>query len=179
MWHLWTAYFIGIGFDVNIDKPQRIANWPLWRHQMETCSALLSLWAGNPSVTGGFPLQRGRKADLWCFLLLVWTRDIVGKRILPFVVSFCTECVNQWQEACNIWLVSDTFMTKWTTGRMFTCLNKILFLWNMCYRINPPSIVSDNNPQCTLIFLSSSSWRHVRLVIIVMGWNHRRDDEVT
>ena len=29
-----------------------------WRHQMETFSALLVLWAGNSPVTGEFPLQR-------------------------------------------------------------------------------------------------------------------------
>ena len=32
------------------------ATW--WRHQMETISALLALWEGNPTVTGGFPSQR-------------------------------------------------------------------------------------------------------------------------
>ena len=34
--------------------------WPLpwWRHQMETFSALLALYAGNSSVTGEFPTQR-------------------------------------------------------------------------------------------------------------------------
>ena len=29
-----------------------------WWHQMETFSALLALWEGNPPVTGGFPSQR-------------------------------------------------------------------------------------------------------------------------
>ena len=29
-----------------------------WCHQMETFYALLALWEGNPSVTGGFPSQR-------------------------------------------------------------------------------------------------------------------------
>ena len=29
-----------------------------WRHQMETFSALLALWAGNSSVTGELPAQR-------------------------------------------------------------------------------------------------------------------------
>ena len=29
-----------------------------WRHQMETFSALLALWAGNSPVTGEFPSQR-------------------------------------------------------------------------------------------------------------------------
>ena len=29
-----------------------------WRHQMETFSALLAIWAGNSSVPGEFPAQR-------------------------------------------------------------------------------------------------------------------------
>ena len=29
-----------------------------WRHQMETFSALLAIWAGNSPVTGEFPAQR-------------------------------------------------------------------------------------------------------------------------
>ena len=34
------------------------AGWTWWRHQMETFSALLVLWAGNSPVTGEFPSQR-------------------------------------------------------------------------------------------------------------------------
>ena len=37
---------------------------PLWRHQMETFSALLSFCAGNPPVTGRFPSQ---KPVTWSF----------------------------------------------------------------------------------------------------------------
>ena len=33
-----------------------VVSW--WRHQMETFSALLALWEGNPPFTGGFPSQR-------------------------------------------------------------------------------------------------------------------------
>ena len=33
---------------------------------METLSALLSLCAGNPPVTGGFPSQRDSNVYLWC-----------------------------------------------------------------------------------------------------------------
>ena len=33
-----------------------LSSW--WRHQMETCSALLALCEGNPSVLGGFQSQR-------------------------------------------------------------------------------------------------------------------------
>ena len=29
-----------------------------WRHQMETLSSLLAIWAGNSPVTGEFPAQR-------------------------------------------------------------------------------------------------------------------------
>ena len=33
-------------------------DWPWWRHQMETFSALLAICAGNSPVTGEFPAQR-------------------------------------------------------------------------------------------------------------------------
>ena len=33
-------------------------NWPWWRHQMETFSALLTICAGNSPVPGEFPTQR-------------------------------------------------------------------------------------------------------------------------
>ena len=42
----------------------------LWRHQMEIFSALLSLCAGNPPVTGGFPTQQDRNAELWCIFVI-------------------------------------------------------------------------------------------------------------
>ena len=45
-------------------------SWSLWRHQMKTFPALLSLHAGNPPVTGGFPSQRVSNADLWCFFVV-------------------------------------------------------------------------------------------------------------
>ena len=46
---------------------------PWWRHQMETFSALVALWEGNPPVTDGIP-HKGQ----WCWALMfslicVWT----------------------------------------------------------------------------------------------------------
>ena len=38
------------------ERPSSIMAW--WRHQMETFSALLALFAGNSQVTGEFPSQR-------------------------------------------------------------------------------------------------------------------------
>ena len=46
----------------------------LWRHQMEAFSMLLSLCAGNPPVTGGFPSQRDSNADLWCYFVVSWRK---------------------------------------------------------------------------------------------------------
>ena len=45
-----------------------------WRHQMETFSALLTLCAGNSSVTGEFPAQRPVKwrFDVLFFLIYAW-----------------------------------------------------------------------------------------------------------
>ena len=39
-----------------------------WRHQTETFSALLAIYAGNSPVTGEFPAQKASDAELWCFL---------------------------------------------------------------------------------------------------------------
>ena len=46
-----------------VDRLLLVANYhicpvPLWRHQMETFSALLAICAGNSPVTGEFPAQR-------------------------------------------------------------------------------------------------------------------------
>ena len=40
-----------------------------WRcHDMEAFSKLLALCVGTPPATGGFPSQRARGMELWCFL---------------------------------------------------------------------------------------------------------------
>ena len=41
------------GYSVNLEVPL-----PWWRHQMEACSALLAICAGNSPVPGEFPAQR-------------------------------------------------------------------------------------------------------------------------
>ena len=46
-----------------------VAFIPWWRHQMETSSALLALWAGNSPVTGEFPSQRPVMRSLDIFFL--------------------------------------------------------------------------------------------------------------
>ena len=47
--------FIPVGLDCILNK-NLVTTW--WHHQMETFSALLTICAGNSSVTGEFPSQR-------------------------------------------------------------------------------------------------------------------------
>ena len=41
-----------------VTRPLRVKVTSWWRHQMETFSASLAIWAGNSPVTGVFPAQR-------------------------------------------------------------------------------------------------------------------------
>ena len=41
-----------------VTRPLRVKVISWWRHQMETFSASLAIWAGNSPVTGVFPAQR-------------------------------------------------------------------------------------------------------------------------
>ena len=47
-----------------------ICRSPLWRHQIETFSALLVLCKGNPPVTGGFPSQSSITLSFDVFLFV-------------------------------------------------------------------------------------------------------------
>ena len=51
-----------------------------WRHQMETFSALLALWAGNSAVTGKFPAQRPLTRSFYVFFDLAWLNAWVNNR---------------------------------------------------------------------------------------------------
>ena len=64
--HRWTAGII-IGnhrrFHIETSKglslrPEQNGRHSWWRHQIETFSALLAIWAGNSPVPGEFPAQR-------------------------------------------------------------------------------------------------------------------------
>ena len=44
-----------------------ITDWPWWRHQMETFSALLAIWPGNSPVPGEFRAQRQVTRNFYVF----------------------------------------------------------------------------------------------------------------
>ena len=55
-WNMLMVWLCFIIFILRVPDGFMCTSW--WRHQMETFSALLALWQGNPPVTGGFPSQR-------------------------------------------------------------------------------------------------------------------------
>ena len=55
-----------------------MSSW--WRHQMQICSALLALCAGNSSVTGEFLSQRPVTQSLM-FSLICWTNGWVNNPV--------------------------------------------------------------------------------------------------
>ena len=94
-WFVWVVDFIhwpGRGGSVVV-----IA---LWRHRMETFSALLALCAGNSPVTGKIPLTKASDAELWCFL---WSapEQTVEQTIEPLMVGWLeTPSRSLWRH-CN------------------------------------------------------------------------------
>ena len=60
-----------------------------WHRQMETCSVLLALCAGNvpiTGVTGEFPSQRPVTRSLDIFLIYAWTNGSVNNRLRYYYV---------------------------------------------------------------------------------------------
>ena len=57
-----TAYSVKLDAGESWETLEVTSGWvigaPWWRHQMETFSALLAIWAGNSPVSGEFPAQR-------------------------------------------------------------------------------------------------------------------------
>ena len=52
----------------NLHEPHVVLLETWWRHDMESCPALLALCVGNPPVTGGFTSQRAWNADFAVFV---------------------------------------------------------------------------------------------------------------
>ena len=53
---------------------------PWWRHQMETFSVLLAIYAGNSPVGGEFPARRPVTRSLMFSLIYVWINGWVNSR---------------------------------------------------------------------------------------------------
>ena len=82
--------------------------WAWWRHQMETFSALLALWEGNPLgwiSAGWFPLTKDQwRGALRFSLICVWTNgwannrdaDDLKRHWADYDITLMTSC---WQQS--------------------------------------------------------------------------------
>ena len=61
-----------------VGNRMRHLSW--WRHQMETFSALLALYAGDSPVTGEFPVQRPVTRSFDVSLICAWINGWVNNR---------------------------------------------------------------------------------------------------
>ena len=91
--------------------PQLDITW--WHHQMETFSALLSLFAGNSSVTGEFPTQRPvtRNCDVVFDLRL-------NKRLSKQSWGWGFETLSRplWRH-CNKYMMLENYIEPWTAKK--------------------------------------------------------------
>ena len=87
LWSWWPAVLFMIMFQivllanhrVSVDNNQaRRDTW--WRHQKETFSALLVLYAGNSRVTGEFHAQRPQTWSFDVFMICAWINGWVNNR---------------------------------------------------------------------------------------------------
>ena len=63
-------------FDVFFIGSQNKLLMSKWRHDVEKRFVLLTIWEGNPSVTGLFPSRRTINANVWCFV------DVSSNKVL-------------------------------------------------------------------------------------------------
>ena len=81
----------------------------LWRHQMETFSALLAFCEGESTGDQCIPLTEASAAELWCFLCCAWTNgwsnksdsgDFIWHRARHDVTERMRRCVARWYLLC-------------------------------------------------------------------------------
>ena len=61
-----------------------------WCHDMETISALLALYDGNPPITDKFPSQRTSNVELWCFPCCELAQVGVHSAVMPIIWDVAT-----------------------------------------------------------------------------------------
>ena len=118
--------------------------WSLWRHQMETHSALLAISKGNPPVTGGFPSQRSVTRSLDIFLICAWTNvsannrdgDLIRHRALHDVsvmwfhgveITFCGNRPHMISSYCYHTAISVTYKAYWNIHGLLP-----IYYWYYC-----------------------------------------------
>ena len=116
--------------DVSIDivRLNSGTNFPWWRHQMETFSALLARCAGNSTATGEFPSQRSVTRNFDVFFDLCLNKRFSKQ---SWVWWFETPSRLLWRH-CNVF-VCCMFTTCITKDRPFVGISdRCVILINVC-----------------------------------------------
>ena len=85
-----TTFNNNIGETIVCLIPHQTNQPPLWRHQMETFSAWLTVCAGNSPVIGGFSSHRSVTRSLMFSLICAWTKSWVNNRDVGDLRRRCT-----------------------------------------------------------------------------------------
>ena len=80
MQNLLTQTYVCVVPPVDIHHRDSWMSFPLWRHQMETFSALLAICAGNSPVTGEFPHKGQWREALVFSLICAWLNGWIDSR---------------------------------------------------------------------------------------------------
>ena len=121
-----------------------------WRHQMQTFSPLLALYAGNSSVTGEFPSfdvffdvhfhdwQRTRHTDLWCYFCL-------NKLQTVELALICDALTLMWHppntESCRTWSITIVVKPEWMSSMLRVTLQwaiecaTFVSWWHWTYKV--------------------------------------------
>ena len=90
--------------------------WSWWRHQMETCSALLALCEGNPPLAGRFPSQCPVSFDASFDVRLNKRLDKQSRRNGDYIfqcASFQLELTLQYITLHTLNATNELIVTKW------------------------------------------------------------------
>ena len=113
-----------------------------WRHQMETCSALVAICAGNSPVSGEFPAQRPVTRSFDVFLIRAWINHWVNNDEAGDFRGYCAH-----YDVIVMWSVRTHFVCEVLIHCCSKCVNKGVYdiywlrkLWNrficICWKFN-------------------------------------------
>ena len=112
-----------------------------WRHQLGTFSALLTLWAGNSPVTGGFPSQRPVTGSFDDFFDLGLNKSLSKQ---SWSWWFETPSRLLWRHCNDMRIViTNVRDLRWPCGGHDLCRHGSVFVdWNSHIFIDPEILIS-------------------------------------
>ena len=148
---------------------------PWWRHEMETFSALLAIWAGNSPVPGEFPSQRPvtRSFDIffdlrlnqrlskqswgWWFETLpgpLWRHcNVPCSHWNVNTIRWGTTMLRYWRWNFQLWLI--LIKSEWNLQQIVSEIHNIILLINSMSLVLAKFVISVNK----LVWTYCNLWR--------------------